>query len=177
MNYRILSTSTTIPAAISDAIIEAHILASVTDIVRTYRDAAIEYVERWCNVPILAKVVQQSWPTAQARYQLKWSTTEIKPTTLTYELDGDTVTVDVNTTSINTVLAINELIADDIPSNATDIVVTYDVTPYPTPKGLYAAILILTAEYYEQRTVVESKRVLNVRQLMSPYKVRQSTTT
>lgn len=180
MDVKIL-TNGVIPSELCDDIIKEHLIVEeMTSIIYTYRDAAIDYVERYTNVPIREKTVQQQYKdTTEAEcmpdtdtytFSLKYRTDDDEAITEAVYGDDDTE-IPLEDITLDNWKTINQITIKNLPHDAKNIRITYDVQCSNTPPGLISAVLILLAEMYETRSVVESRRILNIRQVMQPYRI------
>ena len=172
-----------LPNGLYDDVIKSHLLVDeVTCLISTYRDAAIDYVERYTNVPLVDKVVEQSYTSVD---KAECVDTSVTPYTYTFNLKyrtdddepiisakyGDEIEIPIEDIQVDNWKTINQITIANLPTDAKNIRVQYNVKCTRIPPGLISAVLILIAEYYEQRSVVESKRILNIRQVMQPYRI------
>jgi hypothetical protein len=164
------------PSQISDDVIKDHLLLDeLTDVVYIYRDAAIDYVERYTNVTMRDKEVEQIFTLKDAdsvyddeyTFKLRYRSHDDEAIISVHTDDDEVAEADY---SFNNYKAINEVTVK-APADTKKIKVRYRATTGCIPPGLISAVLIMIAEYYETRSIIESRRILNIRQVMQPYRI------
>jgi hypothetical protein len=150
------------------------------DQVKLYLDAAVDYIENYTSIPLLTKVVKMSYDNTDNPYgyQLKYYTNNEGVNSIKYRnQDGELITVPFSDAFINNVKTPNEVVfKNPLPDYATNVIIEYQVTPVITPMapaGIQAAILLLTAHFYDNRSLTGNEKFLNeIHNILNPYKIR-----
>jgi uncharacterized phiE125 gp8 family phage protein len=150
------------------------------DQVEIYLNAAVEYVEKYTGVPLLEKTVKMSYDNTDNPYgyQLKFYTNANEPTSIKYRDEaGELIDVSVATVFINNIKTPNEVVfKTPLPDYATNIIIEYEVTPVITPMapaGMQAAILLLTAHLYDNKSLTGNEKfMLEINNILNVYKIK-----
>lgn len=158
-------------------LIESELSLLEKDLIKEYYSSAIDWVENYCGIVIVDKLVMMSYDANPSYgFLLRFPTTETSVTRI--RCRKNTVALQTyprSKTYIDNLKAPNELVFVDDPlgpPDATNIQIEYEAIAGPIPPGLHAALLLLTGHFYQNRAMATDVKFITVIQnILRPYKM------